>query len=134
MNLRKAARAVTQLYDRHLRPSGLKGTQFSILAVLANTGAIPLSRLAEVLVMDRTTLSRNLEPLERDGLVSVTEGKDRRVRQVALKPRGRKALAGALPLWEAAQGQVVKEIGGAGRWGEILKDLMVLQSVRAAGP
>jgi DNA-binding MarR family transcriptional regulator len=134
MNLRKAARAVTQLYDRHLRPSGLKGTQFSILAVLANTGAIPLSRLAEVLVMDRTTLSRNLEPLERDGLVSVTEGKDRRVRQVALKPRGRKALAGALPLWEAAQGQVVKEIGGAGRWGEILKDLIFLQSVAAAGP
>jgi DNA-binding MarR family transcriptional regulator len=133
MNLRKATRAVTQLYDRHLRPSGLKGTQFSILAVLANTGPSRLSRLAEVLVMDRTTLSRNLEPLERDGLVSVTSGKDRRTRQVALRPRGRKALAGALPLWEAAQEQVLRELGGAGRWREILKDLMLLQSVAREG-
>ncbi len=72
-NLRKAARAVTQVYDQALRPTGLKATQFTMLATLSNRGDLPLSRLAEALVMDRTTLTRNLKPLVGKGLVRIDQ-------------------------------------------------------------
>ena len=73
-NLRKATRAVTQVYDAALRPSGLKATQFTLLATLATLGDPPLTRLAEAMVKDRTTLTRNLKPLIAKGSVRVAEG------------------------------------------------------------
>src|SRR5919106_4818042 len=77
-NLRKATRAVTQLYDDALRPSGLRCTQFSLLTLLRASGTVAMTELAEDAVMDRTTLARNLDILEREGLVRVRPGEDAR--------------------------------------------------------
>ena len=98
-NLRKTMRAVSRLYDASLAPLGLKNTQFSLLAVLDGIGPSTVSNLAEYMVMERTTLTRNLRPLERDGLLSLAAGADRRQRVAKLTPAGRKLLAKALPLW-----------------------------------
>ena len=110
-NLRKAARAVTQLYDEALRPSGLRCTQFSLLTATTMLEPVTVTRLAEVIVTDRTTLARNLGPLEKKGLLDVTAGDDLRTRIVTLTARGREVLAKAIPLWEKAQGRVVKGLG-----------------------
>src|SRR5438874_2589851 len=77
--LRQAARHVTQFYDHYLVPTGVRATQFSILAMLEGLGPISINALAEAMVMDRTTLGRNIQPLEREGLIAVTKGRaDRR--------------------------------------------------------
>lgn len=110
-NLRRASRVVTQLYDRHLQPAGLRSTQFPILVNLALLGTLPMTALAERLVMDRTTLTRNLQPLREKGLVAVVAGKDARTRGVALTEQGRAKLAEALPHWEQAQAQVDASLG-----------------------
>jgi DNA-binding MarR family transcriptional regulator len=102
--LRKAARAVTQHYDRLLRPVGLRATQFGLLVVLTQSGPVPMSRLADLMGMDRTSLTRNLRPLETKGQVSVSEdAEDRRVHVVAITSKGRAALRTALPAWRQAQ-------------------------------
>jgi DNA-binding MarR family transcriptional regulator len=119
LNLRKAARAVTQLFDGMLQPSGLRATQFSLLAAVHNTGSITIKQLAERLVMDRTTLTRNLKPLEKQEFITISSGKDRRTRLVALTEAGRQALMEALPLWEKAQGEVVNRLGSE-RWRYLL--------------
>jgi len=110
-NLRKAARTITQIYDDALRPSGLRATQFSLLAVLRARAPLTVSELADVAATDRTTLTRNLKPLERDGLVRSRAGADRRVRELLVTPKGRRALAGAYPLWRRAQEDVRKLVG-----------------------
>ncbi len=121
-NLRKAARAVTQLYDATLEPSAIRATQFSLLATLRFAGKLPISRLAEAIVMDRTTLTRNLRPLEKHGLVAVAPGRDRRTREVRLTARGRKRLARAVPLWRKAQAHMSRALGAARR-GRLLSEL-----------
>ena len=73
--VRQAARHVTQFYDRHLASAGLRTTQFSILARLRRQGPITINTLADEMVMDRTTLGRNILPLERDGLISIAPGR-----------------------------------------------------------
>src|SRR3954465_8869802 len=78
-NLRKASRAVTQLYDEFLRPSGLRATPFSLLMLIRGLGPLRITELAEEAVMDRTTLKRNLELLQREGLVHIASGEDARV-------------------------------------------------------
>jgi len=131
-NLRKAARAVTQLYDAVLRPSGLRVTQFSILAVLSRSGPLTQSRLASATVTDRTTLTRNLRLLEAKGLIRVERGADRRQREVGLTEPGRKALAKAYPLWKEAQARMAKpfERGPrASKVGSLLADLAFLVAV-----
>jgi DNA-binding transcriptional ArsR family regulator len=87
-NLRRAARAVTQLYDHTLAPSGLRATQVTLLVALAKAGPVPFTRLASALGMDRTTLTRNLAPLERDGFVTQSPGADRRVKLVRITDAG----------------------------------------------
>ena len=102
--IRKAARHVTQFYDRRLAPTGLSTPQFSILARLRRRGPSTINELAEDLVMDRTTLGRNLRPLERDGLLAVgADPADRRRRALAVTSAGEARLAEAGPLWSAAQ-------------------------------
>ena len=110
-NLRQATRAVSQLYDEAIRPSGLRGTQFSLLIALAVAGTVPISGLAKVLIMDRTTLSRNLKPLEKQGWAQTESGADRRQRMVRITSEGKAVLAKALPLWEAAHSHMVDELG-----------------------
>jgi len=103
LNLRKASRFITSLYDEYLRPVGLRSTQLSLLMALEQAGSVTITSLSEILLMDRTTLPRDLKPLERQGWVSIKEGEDRRKRFIALTPDGRDLLKRALPLWEQAQ-------------------------------
>lgn len=112
MRLRKAARRVTQIYDRYLEAAGLTITQFGVLASLLSAGRMAIGPLAEQLLMDPTTLTRNLQPLQREGLVVIESDKrDRRVRWVSLSDAGRQALERARPAWRAAQEHVRKLIG-----------------------
>jgi DNA-binding MarR family transcriptional regulator len=110
-NLRKAARAVSSLYDDALRPVGLRATQFALLTITSALGSVTVTQLAEHAVMDRTTLTRNLGPLEKRGLVRVCEGTDRRVREVRLTPRGREVWSKGIPLWHQAQNRIAEGLG-----------------------
>ena len=102
--VRQAARHVTQFYDQFLAPAGLRTTQFSILARLQRLGPMTISLLAADLVMDRTTLGRNLQPLEREGLVAVVKGRtDRRSREIRLTDPGIERLRTAVEGWVKAQ-------------------------------
>jgi len=97
---------MTALYDAALAASGVKITQFSVLRAIERNEPASVSMLSEDLDLDRTTLARNLNPLRRDGLIELAAGKDRRVSEVRLTAKGRKAIARALPLWHKAQEDV----------------------------
>lgn len=127
-NLRKTARAITQLYDGFLQPSGLLTTQFRLLGAVASNGPIALAPLAEELTLDPTTLARNLKPLERDGFVKISVGEDRRTRMINITEKGGDALRKAFPLWEEAQAWVISQIG-EDRWRTMLDDLDELASL-----
>ena len=101
--LRRTARRVTQAYDRALRPAGIKLTQYSVLANVRRDGGLSITELAERLAMDRTTLTRNLRPMERVGWIEVGPGPDRRRRAVRITAAGRKVFEAAFPLWQAAE-------------------------------
>lgn len=121
-NLRKATRAVTQLYDNILRPSGLRATQFNLLSVVWIMGTVSITRLAEQAVIDRTTLARNLDLLKQQGLVRIQAGEDARVREVSLTSAGHDSLTAAFPHWKKAQALVAKSLG-LGRVDRLLADL-----------
>ena len=125
-NVRKASRVVTQQYDESLQACGLRATQFSILVVIARRNTPTLTELAEGLVMDRTTLTRNLKPLEEQGLVQSVSGTDRRTRSVSLTPKGRKTVVKALPLWRRAQAGIVRALGDT-RFSRLLGDLRFIE-------
>jgi DNA-binding MarR family transcriptional regulator len=110
MALRQAARTLTQRYDAAFSTAGIRSTQFSVLVALAQAPSVPLSRLAEALIMDRTTLTRNLAPLVRRGLVAESGAEDKRVRSYALTPRGKQLLARALPDWKSAQARMLRAL------------------------
>jgi DNA-binding MarR family transcriptional regulator len=102
--LRSAARHVSQFYDQFLAPAGLRTSQFSILAKLKRLGPMTINALAENMVMDRTTLGRNVLPLERDGLISIAPSPtDRRAKELRLTKAGEKRLQMALAAWSRAQ-------------------------------
>jgi DNA-binding MarR family transcriptional regulator len=110
--IRQAARRVTQFYDQHLEPTGLRTTQFSILAKVRRLGKPTINELAAEMVMDRTTLGRNVLPLERDGLISIEPGRtDRRSKTVKLTGEGRKRLDEARERWRAAQTNFARAFG-----------------------
>jgi DNA-binding MarR family transcriptional regulator len=113
--LRMVSRAVTQLYDDILRPSGLRVTQFSILATIARMGEANLRQLEDALAIDQTTLTRSLNLLERDRLIERAPHPDRRVKAMRLTAKGRRAVKAARPLWAEAQEKVLREVG-AKRW------------------
>ena len=117
--VRQAARHVTQFYDRFMAPFGLRSTQFSILSMLRRAGPLSINALAAALVMDRTTLGRNIRPLQRGGLVTAVVGKDdRRSRQLRLTPRGRARIVAARKGWTRAQAGFEAAFG-RGRAGEL---------------
>ena len=109
--LRRAARALTQLYDDLMEPSGLRVTQFSLLGTLATQGPARMSDLAKTLLLDRTALSRTLDPLVDRGFVAITAGRDARTREVSLTRAGSRAIRSATPHWQRAQLQVAARIG-----------------------
>jgi DNA-binding MarR family transcriptional regulator len=102
--VRQAARYVTQLYDRHLAALGLRTGQFGILAKLRRQGPMTINELAAELIIDRTTLGRNIRPLERDGLITVTPGRtDRRVKELRLTDAGEVRFQETRQAWVEAQ-------------------------------
>lgn len=102
--VRQAARHVTQFYDQCLAPTGLRTTQFSILAKLRRLGPMTINALAADLVMDRTTLGRNILPLEREGLIAVTKGSlDRRAKELHLTQAGIERVRAGIKEWAKAQ-------------------------------
>ena len=121
-NLRRADRVMTRLYDEMLRPSGLKSTQFTLLAAVRLMEPVTVNGLADGVVMDRTTLTRNLRPLAKEGWIAIEPGEDRRVREVSLTAAGRRVLEKAYPLWREAQARVSDRLGGE-RLEHLLGDL-----------
>jgi DNA-binding MarR family transcriptional regulator len=116
--LRRATRRVTQIYDAHMKPLGLRITQFAVLGQLAGTGspepglaAMSITALARRLGLDRSTLGRNVRPLIKAGLVVMEGGADRRAHTLALTDAGRAALEKAIPLWREAQRHVSEKLG-----------------------
>jgi len=110
--MRKSARKITQFYENNLREAGIKPTQFSILATLANTGPIQLTQLADRLVLERTSLTRNLNVLERNTWIDIQPGEeDSRQRIVSLTSNGYKQLDDAIPYWQKAQKAIAKDMG-----------------------
>jgi DNA-binding MarR family transcriptional regulator len=108
--VRMAARAVTRAYDRALRPSGLRSTQFTVLVAARVAEGISLHRLADILGLERTTLTRNLSALEREGLIQITSV-DGRTRNVRLSSTGEARLKQALLLWDQAQENLRRKLG-----------------------
>jgi DNA-binding MarR family transcriptional regulator len=114
LHLQRAARAVARRFDEALRPLGLTSGQFSLLMSLNRPEPASIGAVADLLGMDRTTLTANLKPLERRGLVTVTvDETDRRGRQMTLTPAGRTLLVAAIPLWERTQSATERLIPGA---------------------
>lgn len=111
---RLAARSLTRAFERIMRDSELRVTQFSLLVQLMRRGPLPIGRLAEVLGVERTTLTRNLALIEAQRLVRIRPGEDPRSRIVAITPQGEAAVAKALPLWRKAQAQAAAVIGQSG--------------------
>src|SRR2546426_9019152 len=109
--LRMVTRVVTQLYDDCLRPSGLRVTQFSILAAIARLGESSLKQLEASLAIDQTTLTRSLGLLERDGVIERASHPDGRIKAMRLTAKGRRALDVARPLWMRVQDKVLRELG-----------------------
>jgi DNA-binding MarR family transcriptional regulator len=122
-NLRRAARAVTRLYDDFLRPTGLRATQISLLMAAKLRGPVTLGKLAEMTVTERTTLTRNLTVLEKKRFIRIDPGKsDHRERQVSLTRLGEETLLVVIPIWEKVQSHIEKGLG-EDRLGSLLKDL-----------
>ena len=123
-----ASRAVTRFYDDMLRPVGLRATQLIVLVAVGSGEAVSITSLAKLLGMDRSTLTRNLAPLEREGLIRVGEGW-RRSRTVEITKKGSGRLREATSLWERAQGALREKLG-IRKWSTIRADLDNL--IRAA--
>lgn len=113
--LRRLTRRMTALYDRELAPTGLRLTQYSLLATLrreAREGGVPVTDLASAMDMDRTTLTRNLRPLLEQGLVQLgTDPEDARVRRALITAKGHAAFVDAMPFWRVAQDFVNRTLG-----------------------
>lgn len=119
---RTMARAITSLYDETLEESGLKTSQFAILATIRAHGAVRMQELASELGLDPSTMTRTLVPMEQAGLVASEAGEDRRVRELALTARGHRKLADASKLWTAAQKRLRDRIGRE-RFERIVEDM-----------
>jgi DNA-binding MarR family transcriptional regulator len=120
--LRKAARAITLLYDNAFKSSGLLSTQLGVLDAICNSNSIRISNLAVKQGMDRTTLTRNLSVLERQGFIKISSGRDHRTRIVTATQKGRSAVAKAIPLWIEVQHRVKQQMG-EDRWLNLIQNL-----------
>jgi len=113
MRLRKASRRVTQIYDHGLESAGLTVTQYGVLGQLKRHDGIGIGALAEILIMDPTTLTRSLRPLERQGLLTMKpDRRDRRSRCLHLTAKGGAAFENAIPAWRRAQRRLEEALGG----------------------
>lgn len=121
-NLRKTARAVTRAYDAALQDTGMRSTQFAILVGIAKKQPISISALADLLVMDPTTLTRSLRLLQKEALISISDRSTMRQRFLALTDKGERALARSLPAWRNVQQLFVSAVG-AEQWNDLRNKL-----------
>lgn len=119
-NLRESARWITQLFEKRIEESGIKITQFGLLNYINALETPTINEVAQGFNLDRTTLSRNLRPLVREGWITITPGSDKRIRTLSLTPKGREILEHATPYWRKAQKEALA-IYGEENW-LILKD------------
>lgn len=110
-SLRRASRAITQLYEGALRPTGLRGTQFTVLQTLSLAGEVTQGQLGEILAMDSTTLTRTLNIMDRHGWIAKRRGEDRREWRMRLSKAGETQFKQALPHWEKAQTRLRQQLG-----------------------
>jgi DNA-binding MarR family transcriptional regulator len=120
--LRETSRTLTRIYDEALKLSGLLATQYIVLVAIQNEQPATIGRLAEMMVMDRTTLTRNLKPLEKSGLIVSGRGEDQRMHVVSLSLKGKTAVEKAFPLWRTVQSHVARTLGPK-RLEHLLSDL-----------
>jgi DNA-binding MarR family transcriptional regulator len=104
---RRRSRELSRFYDERMRGSGVRISQFTLMATLIQTGPMAATRLADFLGLERTTLTRNLRPLLRDGLLIVQDDADRRVHKIAITPQGEEAARRAFPFWRKAQDEAL---------------------------
>lgn len=131
-NFRKASRSVTQLFDQALAPTGLRSTQLVILITSELLGPSSIARLARELVMDRSTLTRNLKPLLNSDLLRISKAEHAKQKMVATTDIGRLALVNAVPYWERAQKHLVERLGTS-HWDELMRELAgIVETTRAA--
>ena len=123
--VRMAARAVTRAYDAALRSVGLRATQFAVLVTVAIEGAVSITALAQALGMDRSTLTRNVQPLVKEGLLVVGREGWHRSRTVEITEQGRARVREAVPLWERAQARLQRQLG-APQWASVHQSLEAL--------
>ncbi len=125
LKARMAARTVTRVYDSALKPVGLRITQFTVLACIGSGDVNSISGLADYLAIERTTLTRNLQLLEKKGIISFEQGADSRARPVKLTEKGEELLQNAIPLWQDAQ-KTLQEKLGSDEWHMISSGLNIL--------
>ena len=127
-NLRRASRAMTQYFDHMLEPAGIRATQFTLLVSMATLHTSTLTELADSLVMDRTTLTRNLKPLEKMNFIVTLQPRDKRSKAYVLNENGRAVLAKAIPLWQRAQEKIQQELGQE-RYNLLLRELDAITKI-----
>jgi DNA-binding MarR family transcriptional regulator len=131
-NLRMASRAVASIYDAHLAPCGLTSNQLALLWPIVALEPMPMSEIARAVVMDKTTVSRNVAGLVDAGLAEVRTGEDGRHRLVSTTARGRHAFAAAMPAWEAAQAEIARVFGRANFTSLVKETRKLAKTVAAA--
>jgi DNA-binding MarR family transcriptional regulator len=124
-NLRRAARLITRRYESGLKSTGLKATQFPLLLAACDKEGILLTKMARLLGMDRTSLTRNLNTLTMRGLLTVEMGEDKRERRISITPKGLELLEAAVPLWQKVQRDVVQALG-PDKWSRLLSGLQAV--------
>lgn len=127
-NFRRTARAVTRLYDAALQVAGLRSTQFSILVGIAKHQPVAIGALAEVMVIDSTTLTRSLRLLQKAGLLSISERSAMRQRFLTITPKGKRTLARSLPAWRKAHERFVATVGSE-HWTKLRNELEEVAAV-----
>jgi len=110
-NLKKATRSVQTLFDNAFKPIGLKGTQYTVLSHIYIAGPVTLKKLADLMSVDRTTLGRNLKPLEKKAFITIRPCDDRRAKSIFITNQGKKVLSKAHPIWKETHLQIKRLLG-----------------------
>lgn len=128
-NLRKKTRLVTQFYDNLLQPTGLKVTQYSMLANIDLQQSVSISRLGEILLLDQTTITRNINLLKRNGYVNLTrDSQDARAKVITLTDKGVEKLNEAAPIWQDIQERIINDIG-LEKYNDFYETLKTIQKI-----
>jgi DNA-binding MarR family transcriptional regulator len=131
-NFRRASRAITALYDEALQASGIRSTQFAILTAVAKTQPVSMSTVSDILIMDATTLTRSLELLRKQELITISPRAKMRQRFLNLTLEGEKTLARAIPLWRQIQQKFEEKAGGSDHWQALRSELETLAKLAAS--